>query len=90
MPPLIRDRSSVDAEDEHRALVAGLRATPASIAPKYFYDARGCDLFAAICRLPEYYPTRTEASIFATQRAALRAIVGTRKECVDLGAGDCS
>jgi dimethylhistidine N-methyltransferase len=90
MPPLIRDRSSVDAEDEHRALVAGLRATPASIAPKYFYDARGCDLFAAICRLPEYYPTRTEASIFATQRAALRAIVGTRKECIDLGAGDCS
>ncbi|HET9670808.1 MAG TPA: L-histidine N(alpha)-methyltransferase [Casimicrobiaceae bacterium] len=90
MSPLIRDRFAVDAEDERRVLVAGLRATPASIAPKYFYDARGCDLFAAICELPEYYPTRTEASIFATQRAALRAIVGTRKECIDLGAGDCS
>ena len=90
MSPLIRDRSAVDAGDERRALVAGLLATPASIAPKYFYDTRGCDLFAAICRLPEYYPTRTEAAIFATQRAALRAIVGTRKECVDLGAGDCS
>ncbi|HEY3459838.1 MAG TPA: L-histidine N(alpha)-methyltransferase, partial [Casimicrobiaceae bacterium] len=90
MPPLIRDRSDVDAAGERRALVAGLRAMPASIAPKYFYDARGCDLFAAICRLPEYYPTRTEAAIFAAQRAALRAIVGTRKECVDLGAGDCS
>ena len=90
MSPLIRDRFAVDAEEERRVLVAGLRATPASIAPKYFYDARGCDLFAAICELPEYYPTRTEASIFATQRAALRAIVGTRKECIDLGAGDCS
>jgi dimethylhistidine N-methyltransferase len=90
MPPLIRDRSDVDAAGERRALVAGLRAMPASIAPKYFYDARGCDLFAAICRLPEYYPTRTEAAIFAAQRAALRAIVGTRKECVELGAGDCS
>jgi dimethylhistidine N-methyltransferase len=90
MSSLIRDRSAVDAGDERRALVAGLLATPASIAPKYFYDTRGCDLFAAICRLPEYYPTRTEASIFTTQRAALRAIVGTRKECIDLGAGDCS
>jgi dimethylhistidine N-methyltransferase len=89
MPPPIRDRRTVDAAQERALLVAGLRATPASIAPKYFYDPRGCDLFAAICRLPEYYPTRTEAAIFAAQRAGLRSIVGTGKECVDLGAGDC-
>ena len=34
-------------------LVAGLRASPASIAPRYFYDALGCALYGAICTLPE-------------------------------------
>ena len=44
-------------------VLTGLAATPRRIAPKYFYDARGCELFDAICRLPEYYPTRTERAI---------------------------
>ena len=30
---------------------------------KFFYDARGSALFEEICRLPEYYPTRTEIAI---------------------------
>jgi dimethylhistidine N-methyltransferase len=80
----------IDEASERRALVQGLLAPRASISPKYFYDARGCDLFAAICRLPEYYPTRTEAAILERHRGALRAKVGTRKELVDLGAGDCA
>jgi dimethylhistidine N-methyltransferase len=75
---------------ERTALVQQLRAASASIPPKYFYDARGCDLFAAICRLPEYYPTRVEAAILERHRDALRDAAGTRKELVDLGAGDCS
>ena len=36
---------------ERAALIAGLHASPASIAPKYFYDAQGCALFTAICEL---------------------------------------
>jgi dimethylhistidine N-methyltransferase len=83
------DRRVHDTAAERRALVAGLCAAPASIAPKYFYDARGCALFAAICRLPEYYPTRTEAAIFERHRAAMAAAIGPGKQLVDLGAGDC-
>src|SRR5881275_2477762 len=45
-------------------LDAGLRARHACISPKFLYDALGSKLFEAICELPEYYPTRTEASIF--------------------------
>ncbi len=45
-------------------LAAGLLAAAAHISPKYFYDAMGSILFEAICELPEYYPTRTEAEIF--------------------------
>jgi uncharacterized SAM-dependent methyltransferase len=45
-------------------LDAGLRARQACISPKFLYDALGSKLFEAICELPEYYPTRTEAAIF--------------------------
>ena len=41
----------------------GLTATPKTLPPKYFYDARGSELFDQITRLPEYYPTRTERAI---------------------------
>ena len=83
------DRRTHDPAGERRALVAGLRASPASIAPKYFYDLRGCELFAGICELPEYYPTRTEAAIFERHRADIVAAAGTGRQFVDLGAGDC-
>lgn len=85
----LSDRRAHDAAAERRALVAGLLSTPASIAPRYFYDATGCALFAAICRLPEYYPTRTEAAIFERYRGEIVAAAGTGKQLVDLGAGDC-
>ena len=74
---------------ERRALVDGLRATPATIPPKYFYDRLGCALYGAICELPEYYPTRTERAIFSAHREAIAAAVGTGGQFVDLGAGDC-
>ena len=41
----IVQRLGVDPAAERRALVAGLRASPASIPPKYFYDALGCALY---------------------------------------------
>src|SRR5512133_1689100 len=77
------DRRVHDAAAERRALVGGLLSTPASIAPKYFYDARGSALFAEICRLPEYYPTRTEAAIFERYRDDIAAAAGTGREFVD-------
>ena len=82
-------RKLPDAAAERKALVAGLLAVPASIAPRYFYDRVGCALFGAICELPEYYPTRTEAAIFERHRADIAAVAGTGKQLVDLGAGDC-
>ena len=41
----------------------GLRASPKDIPPKWFYDARGSQLFDDITRLPEYYPTERERTI---------------------------
>lgn len=89
MKPAITYRSSFNAELERQALIAGLLAPNAAISPKYFYDERGCLLYLAICELPEYYLTRTEASIFAHNRAAIAGAMGAGKQLVDLGAGDC-
>ncbi len=85
----IVDRSSGARGDERDRVIAALRATPASVAPKYFYDELGCALYGAICRLPEYYPTRTEVAIFRDHRLDIAQAVGNARQFVDLGAGDC-
>jgi dimethylhistidine N-methyltransferase len=71
-------------------LLAGLNAPAPFIAPKYFYDALGSKLFEAICELPEYYPTRTEAAIFAQHGAAIAQVAGPGATLIDLGAGNCA
>ena len=70
-------------------LLAGLSAPVATIHPKYLYDALGARLFSAITELPEYYPTRTEAAIFAAHAPAMGEALGPVATLVDLGAGNC-
>jgi dimethylhistidine N-methyltransferase len=70
-----------------RELAAALAARPRSISPKWFYDARGSQLFDRICELPEYYPTRTELGILAAHAREMAALMGPRAEIVEFGAG---
>jgi dimethylhistidine N-methyltransferase len=86
----IVDRLTADVDRSNAELVASLRARPATIPPRYFYDAVGCALYGAICELPEYYPTRTERAIFVQHRAAIAGAIGRGGQFVDLGAGDCA
>jgi dimethylhistidine N-methyltransferase len=78
------------AEAAPDAARTALLAARPSIAPKYFYDALGSRLFEAITELDEYYPTRTEAQIFATRGDELRTAFGSGSVLVDLGAGNCA
>ncbi|SMC17940.1 dimethylhistidine N-methyltransferase [Andreprevotia lacus DSM 23236] len=71
-----------------QGLLAGLLAEPAQISPKFFYDAQGCAIYSAICELAEYYPTRTEAAIFAQYRREIAACLPCGAQWVDLGCGD--
>ena len=71
-------------------LIAGLCAPRAGTSPKYLYDALGSKLFEAICELPEYYPTRTEAAIFDRYGAMIAESVGAGATLIDLGAGNCA
>src|SRR5512142_284016 len=79
-----------DAESERIAARTALLSEPASVAPKFFYDRLGSHLFEAITELAEYYPTRTEAAIFAEHGAAIAAAVGSAMALIDLGAGNCA
>ncbi len=75
--------------DAGAELRAGLLAARAAIPPKYFYDELGSRLFAAICCLPEYALTRSEARLFADRGEEIAAAAGRGRLLIDLGAGDC-
>jgi L-histidine N-alpha-methyltransferase len=64
----------------------GLTRMPKSLPPKWFYDARGSELFEEITRLPEYYPTRAEREILAARAPEIAAATGART-LVELGSG---
>ncbi|MFF0450797.1 L-histidine N(alpha)-methyltransferase [Streptomyces sp. NPDC004609] len=64
----------------------GLTRTPKALPPKWFYDARGSELFEEITRLPEYYPTRAEREILIGRAPEIAAATGART-LVELGSG---
>ncbi len=78
-----------DPDAERAAATAALAAEPASVAPKFFYDRLGSQLFEAITALDEYYPTRTEAAIFGAHGTEMARAIGSGMTLVDLGAGNC-
>ncbi|MBV9730785.1 MAG: L-histidine N(alpha)-methyltransferase [Pseudonocardiales bacterium] len=79
--------SDSDAADAlHHDARVGLSADPKWLPSKWFYDARGSELFEQITTLPEYYPTRTERELLrrSVGKIAARATVDT---LVELGSG---
>jgi L-histidine N-alpha-methyltransferase len=89
-PANIRVDVHLDAEQLKAALRtearAGLTASPKELSPKWFYDERGCDLFEAITRLPEYYPTRREQEILDDNAGTIADLAGA-DTVVELGSG---
>ncbi|HYQ64282.1 L-histidine N(alpha)-methyltransferase [Actinophytocola sp.] len=67
-------------------VLTGLTATPKTLPPKWFYDARGSELFEAITRLPEYYPTRAEREVLAAHADEIAELTGAHT-LVELGSG---
>ncbi|MFE9852723.1 L-histidine N(alpha)-methyltransferase [Streptomyces sp. NPDC005576] len=89
MSPFLLTRTlPVDAtEAALRAdVLAGLSRRPKTLPPKWFYDARGSELFEEITRLPEYYPTRAEREVLVAHAADIAAASGART-LIELGSG---
>ncbi|MDT0567756.1 L-histidine N(alpha)-methyltransferase [Streptomyces sp. DSM 3412] len=67
-------------------VLEGLTRAPKTLPPKWFYDARGSELFERITELPEYYPTRAEREILVGRAGEIAAASGART-LVELGSG---
>src|SRR5919206_3340235 len=68
-------------------VIAGLTGRPKRIPAKYFYDARGAQLFEAITRTPEYYPTRCELAILREHAGEIAGLFPQNSALVELGSG---
>ena len=68
-------------------VLAGLAAPIPAVPARWLYDRRGSELFEAITRLPEYYPTRTETGLLERQSAEIAAMVGPGHAVVEFGSG---
>ena len=79
--------SDHDQQGLKRDVLQGLARTPKSIPPKWFYDARGSELFEAITELPEYYPTRTETALLARIAPELAARIPQDAVLIEYGSG---
>jgi len=67
--------------------LAGLSRTPKRLLSKYFYDARGSQLFEQITRQPEYYLTRVEQALLEAQLDEIAALAGAGAHVVEYGSG---
>jgi L-histidine Nalpha-methyltransferase len=65
----------------------GLTDTPKWLPPKWFYDARGSELFELITELPEYYPTRTERALLQRVAGEIARASHDVEMLVELGSG---
>ena len=68
-------------------VLAGLAAPIPAIPARWLYDRRGSELFEEITRLPEYYPTRTEAALLERYSGEIAARLGTGEAVVEFGSG---
>ena len=77
-------------EIDANEVLADLGSEPKRLSPKLFYDARGSELFNAICETAAYYPTRTERGILAANAGDIAQVA--EPDCVlfEFGPGDMS
>jgi len=77
------------ARTESRAeLLAGLQLDQKRVDPKYFYDARGSELFEQITQQQEYYPTRTEMAILGDYASEIARHCGENCVLIEPGSGN--
>jgi len=68
-------------------VINGLSLPQKAIPPKYFYDAKGSDLFEQICETDEYYVTRTELGLLDDIGPEIADRIGARSTVVEFGSG---
>ena len=87
--PALAQTHSLDEQASAFAgdVIGDLSQFPKRLSPKYFYDAKGSELFEQITVLPEYYPTRTELGILRSRGDEIADIIPKGAALVEFGAG---
>jgi dimethylhistidine N-methyltransferase len=83
----VRRGEAQGAEDFAEAVLNGLARRPRAIPCRFLYDARGSELFEAITKLDEYYPTRTETALLEAHGAEIAELAGRGRALVEFGSG---
>ncbi|MGH7985243.1 MAG: L-histidine N(alpha)-methyltransferase [Candidatus Binataceae bacterium] len=81
-------QTHLEDADFRKEVRRGLRLHPKTLPCKFLYDQRGSELFERICRLEEYYPTRTEMWIIERHIDEISAACGSGALLIELGSGD--
>ena len=84
---LLSERFALVDDELTSAVTDGLSRPQKTLPCRFFYDARGSELFEEITALPEYYPTRTEAAILEAHAAEMADGVSDGGVLVELGSG---
>ncbi len=84
---LLPDLGLVPESELAIAVIDGLSRPKKSLPCRFFYDARGSELFEEITRLPEYYPTRVETGILEDNGHEIVEGIGDRGVLVEFGSG---
>lgn len=82
----LHDRQRVDNRMRQDVL-DGLRRRHKRLPSKYFYDARGSELFENICDQPEYYLTRVELETLRAHVDEMAQAIGPAALLVEYGSG---
>ncbi|WP_125256996.1 ergothioneine biosynthesis protein EgtB [Brevundimonas fluminis] len=82
-----RPLEPVQTQAFREAMIEGLSRPRKATSPKWFYDARGSELFEDITRLEAYYPTRQEAALLERTAPRLAESFGPGAVLVEFGSG---
>ncbi len=84
--PIVVDRD-VLTDSFRDDVLNGLARQSKRVPAKHLYDARGSELFDAICEVRDYYPTRVERSIRETYAEEIADAIGPDAAVIEPGAG---
>ena len=93
---LVSSAGNIDATEAASAagngfaadVILGLSARHKHLPPKYFYDAAGSRLFGEICRIDEYYVTRSETVLLGNVAAEVAMGIPAGAALVEFGSGE--
>jgi L-histidine Nalpha-methyltransferase len=86
----LESKLKIENAFEHEVGI-GLESNPKTLPSKYFYDAKGDELFQRIMRCEDYYPTRCEFEILSEQSQSILSglnLTSNELDVIELGAGD--